>query len=154
MTQTVTQFEALDIVKSIVHLVHEKATKRQIREQSQKVLKSLRNNSIVYDEECCCHIRIQVEASTADELGLRVTINHDDEQTANTQFIDFDPVKAQGLTLMALFAAILQRAPSRKDAVHLAWLCRSFLVAADYAHRFPKHALPYDEAPFEYEQAA
>ena len=153
MTPVVTQFEALEIIKSTIKVIHENATKREIREKSQKVLKDLRTHTVIYDEECA-HIEIKVEASTAEELGLRVTINHDDEQAVTTQFFDFDPAKAQGMALMTLFAAILQRAHSRQDAVHLAWLCRSFLMAADYAHRFPKHALPYTEAPFSYEQAA
>ena len=153
MTQVVTLYDALDIATSTVEVVHKHATKRQVREQSQKVLKSLHRNTVIYNEECA-HIEIQVEASTASELGLRVTINHSDELAVTTKFSELDPVKSQGWGLMTLFAEILTKAPSLEDAVHLAWLCRSFLMAADYAHRFPKHAVPYDEAPFEYAAAA
>ena len=153
MTQVVTLYDALDIVKSTVEVIHKHSTKRQIREQSQKVLKSLRNHTVIYDQECA-HIEIQVGASTDSELGLKVTINHDDKLAVNTKFIDLDPIKSQGMSLMVLFAEILTKAPSLADAVHLSSLCRSFLMAADYAHRFPKYALPYTEAPFENEAAA
>ena len=153
MTQVVTLYDALDIATSTVEVVHKHTTKRQVREQSQKVLKSLHRNTIIYNDECA-HIEIQVEASTAAELCLRVTINHSDELVVTTKFSELDPIKSQGLGLLTLFAEILTKAPSLDDAVHLAWHCRMFLMAADYAHRFPKYAVPYDEAPFEYEQAA
>ena len=153
MTQVVTLYDALDIATSTVEVVHKHLTKRQVREQSQKVLKSLRKHSVIYDEECA-HIKIQVEASTASELGLRVTINHSDELAVTTKFSELDPIKSQGLGLLTLFAEILTKAPSLDDAVHLAWHCRMFLMAAYYAHRFPKYAVPYDEAPFEYDVAA
>ena len=153
MSQVVTQHDALDIVKSTIEVIHKNATKREIRKNSQKVLKDLRDHTVIYDE-VWAHIEIQVEASTANELGLKVTINRNGTLAASTQFIDLDPVKAQGMSLMVLFAEILQGAPSHVEAVHLAAICRTFLMAADYIHRFPEHALPHTDAPFKYAEAA
>ena len=153
MTQTVTFYDALDIVKSTVEVIHKNATKKSIRKNSHKVLKDLRNHTVIYDEKWA-HIEIEVEASTANELGLRVTINRNGKLAASTKFSEMDPSKSQGGGLMVLFAEILQQAPSLADAVHLAATCRTFLMAADYVHRFPKHALPYTDAPFKYAAAA
>lgn len=153
MTNLVTAQQAAHMTLQMVEHVQAVVPKKSLEKKSRDILKKLRTNTVIFDEDNL-EVEIQVVGTTSREIGVVVKVN-DFATQAGCKFADNIDAKAhQGETILYNFATALSLHYTVEEAAEIIFTSRFFLAAMFYATDKPQYTLPYTSAPFVFENEA